>query len=469
MIKRIGSVFWEIQKKGKMNVPAIVVASEKLLEKMQQDETLQQIQNVATLPSIFEKAIVMPDGHEGYGFPIGGVAAFENIVSPGGIGFDVNCGVRLVRTNLTAEEVRKKLPKLLDVIFENVPSGVGRGGKVKLAKSQLNEVLDYGVKWAVENGFGWEKDLKHIEENGTYEGADSTKVSERAKNRGKPQLGSLGAGNHFLEVQEVVEVYDEKVAEKFGLFKGQAVVMIHTGSRGLGHQVCSDYLERFKEAFPEIYRELVDRELIYAPLDSEVAQNYLAAMKAAANFAWTNRQMIMHWVRESFAKVFKMGPEDLEMDLVYDVAHNIAKFEKYKGKTLLVHRKGATRAFGPGNPEIPLDYQSVGQPVLIPGSMGTASYVLVGSKKAEETTFSSTAHGAGRLLSRKAALRNWRGEQIKALLEGKGILIRSASNRVVAEEAPGAYKDIDEVVRVSHEAGIGNLVVKLKPMGVVKG
>ncbi len=396
-----------------------------------------------------------------------GVDRIHNFIANGVVVH--NCGVRLVRTNLTAEEVRKKLPKLLDVIFENVPSGVGRGGKVKLTKSQLNEVLDYGVKWAVENGFGWEKDLKHIEENGTFVGADSAKVSDRAKSRGMPQLGSLGAGNHFLEVQEVVEVYDEKVAEKFGLFKGQAVIMIHTGSRGLGHQICSDYLEKFKDAFPEIYRELVDRELIYAPLESEIAQDYLAAMKAAANFAWTNRQMIMHWTRESFAKVFKEDAEELGMDLVYDVAHNIAKIEKYKGKTLLVHRKGATRAFGPGNPEIPIDYQSVGQPVLIPGSMGTASYVLVGSKTAEETTFSSTAHGAGRLLSRKAALRHWRGEQIKALLEGKGILIRSASNRVVAEEAPGAYKDVDEVVRVSHEAGIGNLVVKLKPMGVVKG
>ena len=396
-----------------------------------------------------------------------GVDEIHNFIANGVVVH--NCGIRIVKTNLTESEVRAKLPKLLDVIFENVPSGVGRGGKVKLTNSQLDEVLDYGVKWAVENGFGWEKDLKHIEENGTYSGADSTKVSTRAKSRGNSQLGSLGAGNHFIEIQKVDEVYDEKVAKVFGLEKGQVVVMIHTGSRGLGHQVCSDYIEKFKDTFPNIYRELIDKELIYAPLDSEVANDYLSAMKAAANFAWTNRQMIMHWVRESFAKVFKTDAEDLGMELLYDVAHNIAKIEKYDGKRLYIHRKGATRAFGPGNPEIPIDYQSVGQPVLIPGSMGTASYVLVGSKTAEETTFSSTAHGAGRAMSRKSALRHWTGDQIKHLLEGKGILIRSASNRVVAEEAPDAYKDINEVVRVSHEAGIGNLVVKLKPIGVVKG
>ena len=380
-----------------------------------------------------------------------------------------NCGVRTIRTNLEVNEVKKKLPNLLDVLFKNVPSGVGRGGRVKLNRQQLNEVLDFGVKWAVENGFGWEKDLKHIEEDGQFKGADQTKVSDKAKSRGQPELGSLGAGNHFLEIQKVEEVYNEKVAEKFGLFKNQVVIMVHTGSRGLGHQVCTDYIMKFKEMFPEAYNNLVDKELVYAPLDSKFAQDYLSAMKAAANYAWTNREMITHWIRESFEEVFKRDAENLGMELVYDVAHNIAKIEKYNNKKLIVHRKGATRAFGPGRKEIPQDYRDVGQPVLIPGSMGTASYILVGSKEAEKLTFGSTAHGAGREMSRHAARRNWSGEEIKKMLNSEGILIRSTSMRVVAEEAPEAYKDINEVVRVSHEAGIGKLVVKLKPLGVVKG
>ncbi len=471
-IMRVSDYVWKIEKEGKMNVPALIIADESLLEKMKKDETITQIRNVTTIPGIFDHAVLMPDGHEGYGFPIGGVAAFdskEGAISPGGIGYDINCGVRLIRTNMKADEVRKKLPSLLEVIFKNVPSGVGKGGRLKLSNSQLNDVLDYGAKWAVENGLGWRRDLKHIEENGSFKGADSNKVSERAKARGRPELGSLGAGNHFLEIQRVQKVFDEKVANKFGLFEGQAVIMIHTGSRGLGHQVCTDYINKFKNEFPDIFNSLVDKELVYAPIDSNFAMDYLSAMKAAANYAWTNREMITHWVRESFKEVFKEDPEDLGMELVYDVAHNIAKIEKYYGKELIVHRKGATRAFGPGRMEIPSDYREVGQPVLIPGSMGTASYVLVGSKKAEELTFGSTAHGAGRAMSRHAALRSWRGEQIKNQLREEGILVKSASMRVVAEEAPKAYKDIDEVVKVSHEVRIGRLVARLKPLGVVKG
>lgn len=444
---------------------------------MKQDRTLLQGANVATLPGIYKHAVIMPDGHEGYGFPIGGVAALdyhEGAISPGGIGFDINCGVRLLTTNLTEQDVRPVLPQLLDEIFRNVPSGVGRGGKIKLTMSQLDEVLEAGVRWAIKNGYGWEQDLKHIEENGCYEGASADAVSNKAKQRGLPQLGSLGAGNHFLEIQVVDKIFNPNVAKEFGIMQeGQVTVMIHTGSRGLGHQVCSDYLRMMEHEFRDIIAKLPDKELVYAPVGTKLHERYLQAMKAAANYAWTNRQMIMHWTRESFAKVFKTAPEDLGLELVYDVAHNIAKIETHEidGKKVkvYVHRKGATRAFGPGHEELPQDYRDIGQPVIIPGSMGTASYVLVGSKKAEAETFASTAHGAGRLLSRHAALRRYYGQQVKAELQSRGILIRAASMRVVAEEAPGAYKDVDEVARVSHEAGIGLLVARLRPIGVVKG
>ncbi|MCD6547456.1 MAG: intein-containing RctB family protein [Nanoarchaeota archaeon] len=386
-----------------------------------------------------------------------------------------NCGVRLIRTNLEKKDVEEKIEQILNTLFKNVPSGLGSKGKTRVkTQEEFDEVLRLGARWAVEKGFGTEDDLKHIEEEGCLKFADPKYTSKNAKKRGMPQLGSLGAGNHFLEIQYVDKIFDEKVAKVFGIEKeGQVTVMVHTGSRGFGHQVCSDYLREMEKTFPDIIKKLPDRELIYAPAESELAEKYLKAMSCAANFAWANRHMIMHWTRESFEEVFKKDWESLGMKLVYDVAHNIAKIEEHKidGKLrkVYLHRKGATRAFGPGRPEIPSDYRDVGQPVLIPGSMGTASYVLVGSKTSMEKTFGSTAHGAGRMMSRHAALKKYWAETVKKELGERGIIIKAASKRGVAEEAPGAYKDIDEVARVSHEAGIGMLVARLKPMGVVKG
>ena len=477
-LKKLSDIEWEIPQGSipGMRVPGRVIASQKLLEKMKQDRTLLQAAGVACLPGIYKYSIVLPDGHEGYGFPIGGVAAIdyeEGCISPGGIGYDINCGVRLLRTNLREEDLRPKLKELLDVIFRNVPSGVGRGGKVKVSMNELDQVLRLGARWAVENGFGWDEDLEHLEEKGCLAHADPTKVSNTAKKRGMPQLGSLGAGNHFLEVQKVDKIYNPSVAKVFGIEEeGQITVMIHTGSRGLGHQVCSDYLREMERKYHHLVSKLPDRELIYAPSKSDVAESYFKAMCAAANYAWCNRQMILHWTRESFQQVFKKDPESLGMKVIYDVAHNIAKVEEHEinGEKVkcFLHRKGATRAFPPGSEDIPPDYRSVGQPVLIPGCMGTASYVLVGNEEARKT-FYSTAHGAGREMSRHAATRRYRGERVAKELEGRGILVRAASWRVVAEEAPGAYKDIDEVVRVSDRAGIGKLVVRLVPIGVVKG
>ncbi len=479
-LKKISDVEWEIPKgtvQG-MKVPGIVFASKVLLEKMKLDRTLQQTANVATLPGIYKHAICLPDGHEGYGFPIGGVAALdykEGGVSPGGIGYDINCGVRLLRSNLKEKEIYDKLKELVITIFKNVPSGLGSKGKIRLkTREELDEVLKKGARWSVENGYGWKKDLKHLESEGELKIADPKYVSDAAIRRGLPQLGSLGAGNHFLEIQKVDKIFDEKTARVFGLEENQVTVMIHCGSRGLGHQICTDYLRKMEKTFVDILKKLPDRELIYAPAGSELAQEYLKAMSCAANYAWANRQMIVHWVRESFEEVFKKDARELGLDIVYDIAHNIAKIETHNidGKNVKVymHRKGATRAFGPGHEEIPQDYRKVGQPVLLPGSMGTASFVLVGSKTAMEKTFGSTAHGAGRLMSRHAALRQFRGEKVKKELEKeKRMVIKSASWKGIAEEAPGAYKDVEEVARVSHKAGIGNLVARLIPVGVIKG
>jgi tRNA-splicing ligase RtcB len=478
-LKEISDIEWEIPKGAipGMKVHGIVIASQKLLEKMKQDRTLIQAAGVACLPGIYKYSIALPDAHEGYGFPIGGVAAidYENgCISPGGIGYDINCGVRLVRTNLRESDVRAKLKELLEMIFRNVPSGVGSKGKVKVHSiNELDNVLKLGAKWAVENGYGWEEDIKHIEEEGCMEEADPKKVSNNAKQRGMPQLGSLGAGNHFLEIQKVDKIYNIDVAKVFGIEEeGQVTVMIHTGSRGLGHQVCSDYLREMERRYHDLVSKLPDRELIYAPSNSEIASNYFSAMCAAANYAWCNRQMILHWVRESFQEVFKKDADSLGLKLVYDVAHNIAKIEEHEidGKKVkcFVHRKGATRAFPPGNIEIPKDHQNVGQCIIIPGSVGTASYILVGTETAKKTFF-STAHGAGREMSRNEAIRRYRGKTIANELESRGILVRATSWEVVAEEAPGAYKDIDEVARVSDRAGIGKLVVRLVPLGVCKG
>ncbi len=441
-----------------------------------EEGAVQQIVNVACLPGVYRYSIAMPDIHFGYGFPIGGVAAFNmrnGIVSPGGVGFDINCGVRLIKSNLSLEDIQDHLDELVDALFKNVPSGVGSKGKVKLSSEDINNVLDYGAEWAVENGYGWDEDLEVLEENGRIKAADSSKVSDKAKKRGIPQLGSLGSGNHFLEIQVVDEIYNEEVAKVYGLEKGMIVIMVHTGSRGCGHQVCSDYLRLMDKAYKNYKIDIADRQLACAPLDSKEAQSYLKAMYAAANYAWANRQMITHWIRESFEEVLGKSARDMDMQIIYDVAHNIAKEEThdFKGNDIevLVHRKGATRAFGPGREEVPLKYREVGQPVLIPGTMGTASYVLHGTQTAMEETFGSTAHGAGRILSRSQAKKDYNPEDIVNNMESNGIKVKATSKNVIAEEAPGAYKDVDSVVRVSDSTGIAKLVCKVKPLAVTKG
>ena len=441
-----------------------------------EEGAVQQIVNVACLPGIQRYSIGLPDIHFGYGFPIGGVAAFSlrnGIVSPGGVGFDINCGVRLIRSNLTLEDIEDNLDELTEKLFKNIPSGVGSKGRIRLDENEINDVLDYGAEWAVNNGYGWPEDLEVLEENGRMEDANSSIVSDKAKKRGIPQLGSLGSGNHFLEIQIVDEIYNEEVAEVYGLRKGMIVIMIHSGSRGCGHQVCSDYLRIMDKAYKKYKINLDDRQLACAPLDSKEAQNYIQAMAAAANYAWANRQMMTHWVRETFEDVLGKSAKDMEMDIVYDVAHNIVKMENHKvynrEEDLLVHRKGATRAFGPGREEIPEKYRAVGQPVLIPGTMGTASYVLHGTDVAMEETFGSTAHGAGRVLSRSKAKKDFSADEITEDMEKRGIRIKATSKNVIAEEAPGAYKDVDSVVRVSDSTGIAKLVAKVKPLAVTKG
>jgi len=469
-LKKIGKYEYELPKTGKMLVPGRIFISEKLL-KLVEETAIEQVANVAMLPGIVKHSIALADMHSGYGFPIGGVAAFDldsGIISPGGVGYDINCGVRLLTSNLTIKDIEKKKKEIIEKLFNAVPSGVGRGGATKLSRQEVKEVLEQGAKWAVKKGYGTKEDLDRIEDNGCIVGANANNVSDRAIARGLPQLGSLGAGNHFLEIQQVDEIYDKKIAEAFGIReKGQVCVMIHCGSRGLGHQVASDYIKLMEDKYG--WKNLPDRELINAPIGSELGKKYFSAMSAAANFGFANRHMIMQWVRETMSKIF---PE-IKLELVYDVAHNVAKIEEHdvdgKKMKLCVHRKGATRAFGPGREELPQIYRKTGQPVLLPGSMGTASYVLVGTEKAEAVSFASTAHGAGRVSSRSAALRNLMGEKIKADLEKKGIEVMAGSWKSLAEEAPEVYKDIDEVARVSNEVGIGNLVARLKPVAVMKG
>ncbi len=474
-LTKISDNEWEIPKSGKMNVPVRIFASEKLLEQIKKDDSLRQGMNVASLPNIQKFSYMMPDAHQGYGMSVGGVAAFpvdKGIISPGMTGFDINCGVRLLATPLTKKDVEPKIKEILEELFKNVPSGVGRSSNIRLTKEELNDVLKRGCYWALDNGYATKEDLEVTESSGSLEQANPVAVSNNAKDRGKNQLGTLGAGNHFLEVQFVDKIYNKKAAKAMGITEtGQVCVMIHCGSRGLGHQVCSDYLRSFEDAFPEIANALPDRDLIYAPADTKLAKEYFSAMCAAANFAWTNRQIIAHGVRKAFKKVFNVPPKNIEQ--VYDVAHNIIKKESYevdgKIKELYIHRKGATRAFGPNNPEIPKRYQGCGQPILLPGSMGTASFVLVGTATAAEKSFASTAHGAGRVMSRHEANKLYTGEGTKKELEMQNIFVKAASWKGISEEAPGAYKDIDEVAKVSHEAGIGDLIVRLKPLGVVKG
>lgn len=460
-----------------MIVPARVYANDALLEKIKTDLTLDQLTNVACLPGTQKFAIALSDAHQGYGFPIGGVAATlekEGVISPGGVGYDINCGVRLLSTTLKDTDVKPVMKQILNALFDNVPSGVGSSGTIgTITPKDLDDILENGVSWAIKRGYGWPEDAKNCEENGRLEG-NASKVSGKAKSRGKSQIGSLGSGNHFLEVQRVAEIYDEKLAKVMGINEvNQVTVMIHTGSRGLGHQVCTDYLRTMEQAVRKYNISLPDRELAYVPGNTPEARDYYEAMACAANFAWNNRQMINHWVRQSFSQVFKKKPEDMGMELIYDVCHNILKKEEHvvDGKKMMlnVHRKGATRAFPAGHPKVPDKYRSIGQPVLIPGSMGTASYLCVGQPKAMELSFGSTAHGAGRAMSREAAIRNYRGRTIANQLEQRGILVKAQTDTVIAEEAPGAYKSIDQVVQVSHDLGIVKKIVKLVPMGVTKG
>ncbi len=480
-LKRISEYLWEIPKDYKpcMRVPARIYANEVLLEKMKADATLEQAANVACLPGIYKYSITLPDGHQGYGFPIGGVAGIDaenGVISPGGIGYDINCGVRLITTNLHEKDVRPVIKELVDTIFELVPAGLGETGILRLSISELDRVLDEGCEWAVSKGYGWSEDLEYIEERGSWKIADSSKVSQRARQRGKDQLGTVGSGNHFIEIQKVDKIFDERIAKVMGINEvGQICVMIHTGSRGLGHQVATDYLRVFEAGMRRWGLRLPDRELAAAPLNTKEAQDYIAAMAAAANFAWTNRQIITHWVRQAFQKVFGRDPDKLGLNLVYDVAHNIAKLEEHvvddKGtiRKVWVHRKGATRAFPAGRPEVPAKYRDVGQPVLIPGSMGTASWVLVGTERAMLETFGTSPHGAGRTMSREAAIRSLPPSRVKEELRSKGIYFKVAGSEIISEEAPQAYKDVDIVADVVVKVGIAKPVARLVPIGVVKG
>jgi tRNA-splicing ligase RtcB (3'-phosphate/5'-hydroxy nucleic acid ligase) len=456
-----------------MRADVMVYASAHILEQVRKDLSLEQAMNVATLPGIVGPSMAMPDIHQGYGFPIGGVAAMDwddGVVSPGGVGFDINCGVRLVRTNLSAADVRARLKELVDQMFRDVPCGAGGAGPLKIGARQLDEILESGARWMVENGYGDERDLEYCEEHGAIEEADAARVSERAKERGRPQLGTLGSGNHFLEVQVVDSIADEKAARVFGLEAGHAAVLIHCGSRGLGHQVCTDYLSEMGAAMKRYDISLPDRQLACVPIQSPEGKAYLGAMRAAANFAWANRQAILHFLRGSFQKVFGASAR---LDLVYDVCHNIAKREKhtYEGRkrTVLVHRKGATRAFPAGHRELPSAYRRTGQPVLVPGSMGTASWVLAGAPGAMQETFASVCHGAGRLMSRTAARKGRDATQVRKRLEEAGILVRSETRDGILEEVPEAYKDVDEVIEVVAQAGLATKVVRLRPLGVIKG
>ena len=478
-LEKIDNCMWRIPKyKSGMRVPGMVFANESLLEKMRTDRTLWQCTNVTHLPGIYQYSVTLPDGHEGYGFPIGGVAATdydEGVISPGGVGYDINCGVRLLTTNLSEKDLKPKLAQLASAIFENVPSGLGSRRKdFKVTAGDLNQLVVEGVQYLIDRGLGWSDDAEHCEEHGCMKNANPDKVSTTAKNRGLTQIGTLGSGNHFLEIQKVDKIFNPRTAKVFGMEQeGQVMVMIHCGSRGYGHQVCSDYLRVMERAVQKYNIALPDRELACAPGSSNEAKDYFQAMACAVNYAFCNRHAIMHWVRQSFQQVYHEDPEKFGLKLVYDVAHNIAKVETHQinggQKKVWVHRKGATRAFPPGHAEVPAGYRSEGQPVLIPGSMGTSSWVLVGTEKAMELTFGSTAHGAGRMMSRSAAKRKYWGGDVKTALEKRGIVVRAASAVVLAEEADPAYKNVDIVAEVSDQLGIAMKVARLVPMAVAKG
>jgi tRNA-splicing ligase RtcB len=475
-IRQIDPFRWEVPKTGDMRVPGRVYTSAAMLKTLEQEQALQQVANVATLPGIVQVSLAMPDIHWGYGFPIGGVAAFdwdEGVVSPGGVGYDINCGVRLAGTRLMEKEVRARLEPLVNALFQNVPSGVGSTGSVKLSVAEEKKVLQEGGHWAVRQGFGEPDDIERTEDNGRMPGADPEVVSQRALERGLKQLGTLGSGNHFLEVGVVEEIYHSEAARAFGLYQGQVTVLLHSGSRGLGYQICDDFLADMGRHVKTLGIRLPDRQLACALIRSPAGQRYLAAMACAANYAWANRQIMLHRARQVFEQVFGIGPRELGMQMVYDVCHNIAKKETHLvdgvKRQLCVHRKGATRSFPAGHPALGERYRAVGQPILIPGDMGTASYVLLGSERAMEETFGSTCHGAGRVLSRTAAKKKSRGRSIARELEDQGILVRWTGRSTLAEEMPEAYKDISQVVEVVHGAGISTKVARLRPMAVVKG
>ena len=473
--ERLRRYKYRIRREGKMEVDAAFYSSEKILEDLRAENyaSLQQLANVATLPGIVEPALTMPDIHWGYGFPIGGVAAFDpeegGVVSPGGVGFDINCGVRLLTSEIEREELERHKSRLADALYEQIPSGVGKGREdFRLSRKELTEVLVEGPAPLVARGFGEAEDLGHIESGGKLAGADPGTVSERAYERGLPQLGTLGSGNHFLEVQYVDEIFDEGTAEAFGLREDLVAVLIHSGSRGLGHQVCQDYVESFMQAAPGYGIELADRQLAAAPIVSPEGEEYLGAMASSANFAFANRQLITHFTRRAFACA-EFDSEEHRLNVLYDLAHNNAKFEEHSGKRILVHRKGATRAFGPGEEELPEEYRPVGQPVLVPGDMGRYSFVLAGTEGAMRETFGSSAHGAGRKMSRKKARKAAKGRDLKGELEGRGILVRAAGRATVDEEMSEAYKDAADVIEATHGAGIGRKVARLRPLIVVKG
>jgi len=475
-LERIDDNRWLLPQTGGMRVPGIIYANEKIYQLLKGDECTRQVANVAHLPGIVNYALAMPDVHWGYGFPIGGVAAFDlegGIVSPGGVGYDINCGCRLLATNLTLDDVRDRLGNLTTALYQQIPSGVGSTGAVKLSGKDQKKVLEDGAKWAVKAGFGTPQDLETTEDGGAMEGADPEQVSARAMERGKQQLGTLGSGNHFLEIEVVQEIFDEKAARIFGLRKGQINIMIHSGSRGLGYQICDDYLALMVKHFQKTGINLPDRQLAYSYLDSQRGRNYLAAMACGANYAWANRQLLMHQTQEVFEKSLHIAPRELGMRLVYDVCHNIAKIETFniqgKMKKLCVHRKGATRAFPAGHDAVPGQYKSVGQPVLIPGDMGSGSYVLVGQEKAMQETFGSACHGAGRVMSRTQATKVSQGRSISKELANQGVLVMAASKGTLREEMPEAYKNVNDVVQVMHESGIATKVAKLKTLACIKG
>jgi tRNA-splicing ligase RtcB len=475
-LKKIDQYQWKLPRSGNMRVPGMVFADDNMMAGGEQNEPLKQVANVATLPGIVKASLAMPDMHWGYGFPIGGVAAFDwdhGVISPGGVGYDINCGVRLAITALFEKDLRSRLEDLVNALYRGIPSGVGSTGPLKLSLRDEKKVLEQGSRWAVQQGFGVADDLEHTEDHGCMPDADPDVISQRALDRGRKQLGTLGSGNHFVEVGLVEKIYDPGIGKAFGLMQGQVTLMLHTGSRGFGYQVCDDFLATMVKHASKLDFELPDRQLACAMIDSAAGRRYYRAMSCAANFAWANRQVLLHRCREIFMGVMGIGPKTLSMNLLYDVSHNIAKKERHlvdgEERLVCVHRKGATRAFPPHHPALIEPYRETGQPILIPGDMGTASYILAGTEKAMQSTFGSTCHGAGRVLSRKAAKKQSRGRSIQRELEESGTLVRWTGKHTLAEEMPDAYKDIAQVVNVVHGAGISRKVARLRPIAVIKG